>query len=156
MRRFAYAMTGSIAEGDDLVQATYERAIRHLDQWQRGTRLDSWMYRIAQNLYRNELRSRRRQRDYGEEVSVHQPTRHDGLRAQEARLTLKGVRERMDELPAEQRSVLVMVCIEGLSYKETAAALEVPIGTVTSRLARARAALLEGLVEDVPGSGDDE
>lgn len=155
MRRFAYAMTGSVAEGDDLVQATYERAIRSLDQWQRGTRLDSWMFRIAQNLYRNELRAKRVRNDYVADAGYWQATDHDGAEAQTGRMRLQEVRARMKSLPDDQREALILVGIEGLSYKEAAQLLELPIGTVASRVARARAYLAQD-GSDRPEESDDD
>ena len=141
LRRFAYGLTGSIDEGDDLVQATCERAIRHIGTWQQGTRLDSWMYRIARNTYFNTLRAKRVRSDHLQSVDLDELTRVDGARAMEARLTFTAVRGFIARLPEEQRSIVLLVCVEGLAYKEVAETLDLPIGTVTSRLARARIAL---------------
>jgi RNA polymerase sigma-70 factor (ECF subfamily) len=141
LRRFAYGLTGSIDDGDDLVQATCEQAIRHIDTWQPGTRLDSWMYRIARNSHLNALRAKRVRADHLKSVDHDELTRVDGTRAMEAHLTFAGVRDFIARLPEEQRSIVLLVCVEGLAYKEVAEALDLPIGTVTSRLARARLAL---------------
>jgi RNA polymerase sigma-70 factor (ECF subfamily) len=145
LRRFAYGLTGSIADGDDLLQATYERAIRHIDQWQAGTRLDSWMYRIARNLHLNAIRANGLR---GEQVAandIEQQAVVDGERVMDSQLTFESVRRFVRALPDEQRTILLLVCVEGFSYKEVAAMLELPMGTVTSRLARARIALKEQL-----------
>jgi len=141
LRRFAYGLTGSIDEGDDLVQATCERAIRYIDTWQLGTRLDSWMYRIARNTYLNDLRAKRVRVDHLQSVDRDELTRVDGARAMEARLTFAAVRDFIGRLPEEQRSIVMLVCVEGLAYREVAEILDLPIGTVTSRLARARLVL---------------
>ena len=147
LRRFAYGLTGSADEGDDLLQATCERAIQHIEKWQPGTRLDSWMYRIARNLHINNLRSRKVR---GEHLTPADPEQHlkvDGARAQESRLTFNAVRGFIGRLPEEQRTILLLITVEGLSYREVSDMLELPMGTVTSRLARARLALkslLEG------------
>lgn len=141
LRRFAIGLTGSVADGDDLVQATYERAIRFIDQWQAGSRLDSWMFRIARNAHLNEIRARGVRSRHLREVVVEDVAVVDGEREMEARLTLANVRRMLTRLPEEQRSALLLVSVEGLSYAETARVLELPIGTVTSRVARARGAL---------------
>ncbi len=145
LRRFAYGLTGSVADGDDLVQATCERAIVNLDKWEIGTRLDSWMFRIAQNLHRNAVRDRgsRAQKliDLGQEME----TSTDGAREIENRDTLEAVRRFVAELPDDQRTVMLLVCVEGRSYKEVAEITGLPMGTVTSRLGRARAALRANL-----------
>ncbi len=143
LRRFAYGLTGSMDEGDDLVQATYERAIRSIDQWQPGTRLDSWMFRIAQNLRYNEIRSARTRLRHLRPIITDDQASCDGVQAMESRLSLAAVRRFLGRLPNDQRTTLLLVCVEGMSYQEVADTLEVPIGTVTSRLARARIRLRE-------------
>lgn len=144
LRRFAYGLTGSVPDGDDLLQATYERAIRHIDQWQAGTRLDSWMYRIARNLHLNTIRANGVRSAHAAANDAHQGV-VDGERVMESQLTFGSVRRFVGDLPEEQRTILLLVCVEGLTYKEVAALLELPMGTVTSRLARARIALKEQL-----------
>ena len=141
LRRFAYGLTGSIEEGDDLVQATCERAIGRIETWQPGTRLDSWMYRIARNTFFNWRRAGKVRAEYLQLIDPEQQGRVDGARAMEAHLTLERARACIARLPEEQRSVLLLVSVEGLAYKEVAEVLDLPIGTVTSRLARARLAL---------------
>lgn len=150
LRRYAHALTGTRADGDDLVQATCERAIRHLDSWQPGSRLDAWLFRIARNLFLNEVRARR-VRGPQQDIADHQEAHAaDGRPGQEARLDLARVRLLLGRLPEEQRSVLLLIAVEGLSYQETAAALELPIGTVTSRLARGRLALKQLMEGETP------
>ena len=122
LRRFAFALTGSMDEGDDLVQATYERALDRLGQWQNGTRLDSWMFRIAHNLHRNNLhrnnlRSARVRARHHSAVDPDGIAGPNGPAATEARMTLDAVRRFVWRLPAEQQAALVLVCVEGLSYK---------------------------------------
>ena len=145
LRRFAYGLTGSLADGDDLVQATCERAIANLDKWQPGTRLDSWMFRIAQNLHLNARRdagSRSRKLAELAEGTAHS---QDGRKTMEERATLDTVRRFVAQMPEEQRSLMLLVCVEGFSYKEAAEITGLPMGTVTSRIGRARAALREHL-----------
>ena len=141
LRRFAYGLTGSVADGDDLLQATCERAIRYIDQWQPGTRLDSWMYRIARNLHLNNLRAKGVRHQHLASVDPVEHGAVDGVRAAEAQMTYEAVRRFVGRLPEEQRTILLLVTVEGFSYREVSEMLELPIGTVTSRLARARIAL---------------
>jgi RNA polymerase sigma-70 factor (ECF subfamily) len=141
LRRFAYALAGSKDEGDDLVQAACERALARLDQFAPGTRLDSWMFRIVQTIW---LDRGRRRRTRGAEIDPELVALSDhgvAARRAEDRLTLAAVRSAVAALPEEQRSVIALVAIDGRSYREAADALGVPIGTVMSRLARARAKL---------------
>ena len=145
LRRFAYGLTGSLDAGDDLVQSTCERALSRLHQWQAGTRLDSWMYRIMQNLWRDELRAGRRREVATDSETLDAMAGGDAEAEAAVRLDLATVRRRIADLPPDQRAVLLLVSVEGQSYKEAAAILEVPIGTVMSRLARARLALARAL-----------
>jgi RNA polymerase sigma-70 factor (ECF subfamily) len=145
LRRFAYALTGNLDKADDLVQDTCARALANADQWQSGTRLDSWMYRIAQNLWFDRMRSQKVRGEVVEIDSALELVGSDGRDVTDSRLTLQVVAQSIAKLPADQQLVIAHVCIDGLSYKEAAEALDVPIGTVMSRLARARKALHEAL-----------
>jgi len=138
LRRFAYGLCGSKDEGDDLVQAACERALNRLDQWQEGTRLDSWMFRIVQTIWIDRMRAQKVRGFPSDITTADHLVGDDGARSAEARLTLKTVRAAIADLPEDQRIILVMISVDGRSYKETAEALDLPIGTVTSRLARAR------------------
>ena len=138
-RRFGYALTGSMDDGDDLVQSACERALMRLDQFEPGTRLDSWMFRIMKNLWVDQKRSPRSFREIGTDPADLEPlVVGDAEREIEGRLSLAAVRRVVATLPPEQRSVLALVCVEGLSYREAAEVLEIPLGTVMSRLSRAR------------------
>jgi RNA polymerase sigma-70 factor (ECF subfamily) len=149
LRRFARGLAGVADQADDLVQAACERALARIDQWQPGTRLDSWMFRIVQTIWLDERRSAKVRTGEGriDPELAEEELAFDGGRGLEAHMTYEAVRAAMAELPAEQRAVLVLVCVEGQSYKEVAAALDIPIGTVMSRLARARAGLVKRLGE---------
>ncbi len=138
MRRFAISLCRSPDVADDLVQTACERALQHAESFIPGTRFDAWMLRILRNLWIDQLR---RQKTAGPQEDVSQ--RFDlvgssGEREAEARLTLGSVSQAISALADEQREVLLLVCVEGLSYRETADVIGVPIGTVMSRLARAR------------------
>lgn len=141
LRRFAYGLSGSLEDADDLVQAAYARALARLDQWQAGTRLDSWMYRIIQSIHIN---NRKAAGVRGEAFAPLDPDTLIGGDSGceiEAAITLDAVREFIWSLPEDQRTVLLLITVEGLSYKEVAELLGLPVGTVTSRLARARLAV---------------
>jgi len=137
LRRFGMSLTGSRADGDDLVQMACERALTRRSQLQIEARLDKWMYRIMRNLWVDELRARQVRRHDPIE-SLDSASFEDGAAAAESRLTLAAVRRALSDLPEEQRTVLTLICVDGLSYKEAAEVLAVPIGTVMSRLARGR------------------
>jgi RNA polymerase sigma-70 factor (ECF subfamily) len=122
------------------VQAACERALARREQFQEGTRFDSWMFRIVQTIWIDQLRSRRVRK---EEVDVAEARigSDEPVRRVEARLALDEVRHAVDRLPPDQRTALLLVTVEGLSYKEAAEVVQVPVGTIMSRLARARLAL---------------
>ncbi|WP_324089380.1 RNA polymerase sigma factor [Phenylobacterium sp.] len=145
LRRLARVLAGQPADADDLVQVTVERALGARSQWRPGTRLDSWMFRIMKNAWIDETRARRRRgavlapEEEGDKVG------DAGARAVEARLEAAEVERAIARLPQEQRLAVALVLVEGLSYKEAAGVLEVPEGTLTSRLVRGRQALLAEL-----------
>lgn len=142
LRRFAWSLADSRDEGDDLVQAACVKALGALDQYQPGTRLDAWMFRILRTGWIDRARyGARRPSTSNPETLETISDAGLGARAAEARLTLARVRAAMADLPPEQREVLALVALEGLSYREAAAVLGIPIGTVMSRLGRARARL---------------
>ncbi len=147
LRRFAHALARSPGDADDLCQATVERALKARAQWQPGTRLDSWMYRIMRNQWIDETRarSRRDQTFAPEEAGVQ--VGDDGARQAELRLELTDLDRALNRLPDEQREAIALVLVEGLAYREAAAVLEVPMGTLTSRLSRGREALVAALGE---------
>lgn len=148
LRRFAYSLTGDLDRADDLVQETCVRALAARGQWQAGTRLDSWMYRIAQNSWFDQTRARKVR---GETVGIDAAAEIAGTDGRDViahRQTLSAVSSKLAELPHDQQLLVGLVCLDGLSYKEAAAALDLPIGTVMSRLARARAALAQALQSD--------
>jgi RNA polymerase sigma-70 factor, ECF subfamily len=140
LRRFARGLTGSAADADDLVQAACERALSRAHQFQEGTRFDSWMFRIVQTIWIDQLRARGIRREEAEEQGAHVGTDEPARRI-EARLALAEVRVALKSLPPEQRAALLLVTVDGLSYKEAAQLAAVPVGTIMSRLARARLAL---------------
>lgn len=145
LRRFAQALARSPADADDLCQATIERALKARDQWQPGTRLDSWMYRIMRNQWIDETRARGRRSETFAPEEAGANIGDDGARRAEIQLELTDLDRALNRLAEEQREVIALVLVEGLAYKEAAAVLDVPIGTLTSRLSRAREALIAQL-----------
>jgi len=144
LRRFARGLTGAAADADDLVQTACERALARAEQWTPGTRLDSWVFRIVHTIWLDELRARK-VRAVDAAADPDMVIGDDGRNRAEATLTLEAVRRFIGELPDEQRAVLLLVTVEGLAYKEAADALGIPVGTVMSRLSRARATLVQRL-----------
>src|SRR5579859_4155964 len=138
LRRFARNLTRDPHDADDVVQIALERALTRLDQWHRDARLDSWLFRIVRNAWIDEVRSRVRRdalfvpEEAGEAI---------GVAAMDREADRLSVEAAMTRLPEEQRSAVSLVLVEGLPYKEAAVVLDVPIGTLTSRLARGREAL---------------
>lgn len=149
LRRFARVITRNVPDADDLVQVAVEKALARAAQWQPGSRLDSWMFGIMKNAWIDEIRSRRRRE------RVHAPEEAGALvgdASAESRDIALSVQAAMALLPEEQRMAVALVLVEGLSYKDAAEALSIPIGTLTSRLARGREAL-QRLLRDDGSSG---
>ena len=138
LRRFARALARNAADADDLVQLALERALARAGQARADSDLGGWMYGILRNAWIDELRSRgRRARLFAPAEAA----RHEGDDSQPRQAELLSVQEALARLPQEQRIAVALVLIEGLSYKEAAHIMQVPIGTLTSRLARGREAL---------------
>lgn len=138
MRRFSISLTGSRDTADDLVQAACERALAHQDSFDPATRFDAWIFRILRNLWIDQIR-KGRTAGHKEDIEDHA----DSAALMEnpdvfPRMELREVSEAIAALSEDQREVLILVCVEDLSYRDTAAVLDIPIGTVMSRLARAR------------------
>lgn len=135
LRRYARALTGDTLSADDLVQDTLERALNKRHLWRDGSDLRAWMFTIMHNVFVNQRRARRAEsttalEDEANEVAA-QASSVDLLEVGEIDVAIR-------QLPVEQREVLLLVALEQLSYEETAQALGIPIGTVMSRLHRAR------------------
>lgn len=143
LRRFARGLAGSADAADDLVQGACEKALAGIDGYRPGTRLDSWMYRILHNLWIDQ--HRRTRPTVGTDAITDLPG-DDGRRTAESRIELAKVRTLIQALPTDQRDVLILVCLENFTYREAAGILDVPVGTVMSRLSRARTALADGLM----------
>ena len=138
LRRFCHGLCGHRDGGDDLLQATVERALARRELWQDGTSLENWMMRMASNLNIDRIRA---QRVRGIPVDVEEAfdlPGEDELARLEFRSELEAVRSALEAMPAELRAVMSAVVLDGQSYREAADILAIPIGTVMSRLSRAR------------------
>jgi RNA polymerase sigma-70 factor (ECF subfamily) len=147
LRRFAHALSRNAADADDLTQATVERAIRSRSQWEPGTRLDSWLYRIMRNLWIDTVRARGRREDLHAPLEEAERIGEDPRDAIEASIDFGKAMAAMQRLPEEQREIVALILIEGFGYRECSEILGLPIGTVSSRLVRGRSALLQMLGE---------
>lgn len=145
LRAFARSLAPSWDQADDLVQQTVEKGFGNISSFTPGTRLDSWLFRIMRNTWIDHYRATRPVVAIDDAEETHQLVGEDGRQVIEARLELARVHAAMDRLPHDQRAVLILVCVEGMRYREVADALGVPPGTVMSRLARARTALAKDL-----------
>jgi len=143
LRRFARALTRHPQDADDLVQIAAERALTHSDQWKPGSSLLNWMLGIIRNAWIDELRSRRRRGA----VFVHDENADAGESSTERDIEILWIQNALETLPEDQRLAVALVLVEGLSYADAASVMDVPVGTLTSRLARGRLALQRVLSE---------
>ncbi|MCF3936671.1 sigma-70 family RNA polymerase sigma factor [Acuticoccus sp. M5D2P5] len=139
LRRYALALTRNLDQADDLVQDTLERALKKRHLWRRTGSLRSWLFRI---LYRTYVDNRRRWRP---ERMAADPALIDAFASQppdqEHRVEYTNIAHALDQLPDEQREIVLLTAVEGMAYDEIADVLSIPIGTVRSRLSRGREAL---------------
>jgi RNA polymerase sigma factor (sigma-70 family) len=144
LRRFARTIVWNREDADDLVQVAVERALGRSGQWEAGTRLDSWIFRIMKNAWIDEVRARiRREQLFAPEDAGE----HVGDQFAEAHQQRMAIQKAISLLSDDHRIVIGLVLVDGLPYKEAADVLEIPMGTLTSRLARARE-VLQGLLSD--------
>lgn len=144
MRRFARSLTFHREDADDLVQVAMERALGRSEQYTEGTRLDSWLFRIVRNAWIDEVRSRVRRDALFAPEGEGELVGRDTMETHHQRMA---VQKAMSLLSEEHRIVVALVLVDGLPYKEAAEVLDIPMGTLTSRLARARDAL-QKLLQD--------
>jgi len=135
LRRYARALTGDANRADDLVQDCLARALPRLRLWKPGTDMRAWLFTIMHNLFVNECRRQRKQPEATAFAAAAMPGPCDNS---DRDVRLSELQSGLQRLPAEQREVLLLVSIEGLSYRQVAAALGIPDGTVMSRLHRGR------------------
>lgn len=156
LRRYARALTrGNVVRADDLVQSALTRAVAKQHLWQPGTDLRAWLFTILHNQFVNHVR--REARESGKvslDASAMLPTEPNAI----PRLELRDLENAMNKLPDEQRQVILLVGLEGMAYEEAALILQVPVGTVRSRLSRGRDQLrrLMGIDEHLAARAPDE
>jgi len=138
--RYGLMLSGRRDTAEDLVQATCVRALERCHQFSLGSRLDRWLFSILRSIWLNELRARRIREGEGV-VEAQSNLFFDGAREVETNILARQVLREVQTLPPAQRETLFLVYVEGLTYRETAQLLDVPIGTVMSRLATARETL---------------
>src|SRR5260370_1352220 len=153
LRAFAISLSGNVDRADDLVQETLMRAIANIDSFQPGTNMSAWLFTILRNLFRSEYRKRRR------EVEDADGSYADTLKSQpeqSGRLEFNEFRVALDKLPPDQREALILVGASGFSYEEAAAICECAVGTIKSRVNRARTRLADLLsIESAEDFGPD-
>lgn len=151
--RYGLVLSGNRDTAEELVQATCVRALERAHQFEAGTRLDRWLITILHSIWLNEIRSRKVRQGQGL-VDADAVLVFDGLRDTETNILAAQVLREVQELPEVQRETVYLVYVEGLTYREAAETLSVPVGTVMSRLATARAKLAELNVETRTGLDD--
>jgi RNA polymerase sigma-70 factor, ECF subfamily len=145
LRKFARVLTGNMVDADDVVQASLEKAMRNIEQYQTGTRLDSWLFAIARNQWIDDRRLARNRKPHDDVDAMFDLTGDDGRAETETRDLQRRVRAAVDQLPVDQRELVALVMLDGFAYREAAAMLDIPIGTVMSRLSRAKVTLAASL-----------
>lgn len=138
LRRFCHGLCADRDAGDDLLQACVERALARHGQWQEGTSLENWMMKMASNLHIDQIRARRSRGIAVDIEEAHDLPGEDTLAELEFRSEVAAARAALAAMPAELRLVMTTVVIDGRSYREAAELLAIPIGTVMSRVSRAR------------------
>jgi RNA polymerase sigma-70 factor (ECF subfamily) len=153
LRAFAISLSGNVDRADDLVQETLLRAIANIESFQPGTNMSAWMFTILRNLFRSEYRKRRR------EVEDTDGSYADSLKShpeQGSHLEFKEFKSALAKLPPDQREALILVGASGFSYEEAAAICECAVGTIKSRVNRARTRLADLLsIESAEDFGPD-
>ncbi len=139
LRRFARYMTRDADYSDDLVQECLTRAIANIESWQPGTNLRAWLFVILKNVFRND--KRRAQHDMAYRNGLEREAPLFAPAQQHNHLILSEVQQAFLQLTEDHREVLMLIAVEGLRYEEAAAVLNISVGTVKSRLSRARTAL---------------
>jgi len=145
LRAFAISLSGNVDRADDLVQETLLRAMANIDSFQPGTNMSAWLFTILRNLFRSDYRKRRREVEdtdgsYAESLKSHPE--------QYGRVEFEEFRRALGQLPSDQREALILVGASGFSYEEAASICECAVGTIKSRVNRARTRLSELLAID--------
>ena len=141
LRRFARGLTRDPDKADDIVQAACERALLRLDQVREGTRLDSWLYRIIYTRWIDKLRRRKTRHAKLVVLSKENIQAARSYKAENGLVIALDIKKALEKLPGEYRAAITLVSVEGYSYAEAASVLDIPVGTVASRVVRARTIL---------------
>lgn len=144
LRRYCHALTGNAHNAEDLLQSAVEKALSRWQQYQPDTHFDRWLYRLCRNLWIDTMR-REKPNEVWEDDAGMDPLTTPLEQQHQQQLSLERVQQQMNQLSSGLRTVLYLVAVEGRSYQETADLLEIPAGTVMSRLARARQQLSNAL-----------
>jgi RNA polymerase sigma factor (sigma-70 family) len=143
LRRFAYSLTGSAPDADDLVQATFEKILKK--GIPENVEAVKWAFKICRNVWIDEYRSQKVRQKATQAPELQEKQLDPQPAPHEVKEHLAKVNAAMSTLPDDQRSILSLVALKGMSYKEVAAISDIPVGTVMSRLSRARTSLLSML-----------
>lgn len=134
LRRYALILVGDRHRADDLVQDTLERALRKFHLWRRESEIRPWLFSIMHNLHADQHRAQPKHLEPLDSLGFEPSTRA----TQEDALSMRDLLQQLSQLSAEQRGILLLVGVEQLAYKDISRILNIPIGTVMSRLSRAR------------------
>jgi RNA polymerase sigma factor (sigma-70 family) len=143
LRRFAYSLTGSMPDADDLVQSTIEKILSKGIPDEAD--LSKWAFRLCRNVWIDEYRANKVRQAATQNPELQEQPEYNHEKTIETNEALQQINQAMNTLPDDQRAVLSLVAVQGMSYKQVSETLDVPVGTVMSRLSRARVALI-GLV----------
>ncbi len=153
LRRYCYSLTGNVANADDLLQSAAEKALKRWQQYEPGTHFDRWLYRLCRNLWIDQIRrdkpTEELKEGWQEDIALDQKSVSLEHEIEQTK-SLASVYSQMNNLSSPLRSVLYLIAVEGRSYQEAAEILEIPTGTVMSRLSRAR----QQLSNAFGGTGD--
>ena len=153
LRAFAISLSGNVDRADDLVQETLLRALANIDSFERGTNMSAWLFTILRNLFRSEYRKRRRE---VEDADGSYAERLKSQPEQTGRVEFTEFRTALAQLPPDQREALILVGASGFSYEEAAEICGCAVGTIKSRVNRARGRLAELLsIESMEDFGPD-
>ncbi|HVY00027.1 MAG TPA: sigma-70 family RNA polymerase sigma factor [Pseudorhodoplanes sp.] len=147
LRAFAISLSGNVDRADDLVQETMLRALANIHSFQPGTNMSAWLFTILRNLFRSEYRKRRREVEDADGSFAESLKSHP---EQLGRVEFQEFRAALAQLPAEQREALILVGASGFSYEEAADICDCAVGTIKSRVNRARSRLAKLLAIDNP------
>ena len=143
LKRYAKVLAVTPESSDDLLQATLERALKKQEQWQEDTHLDRWLFTIMSSIWKNEIRSRVVRQGNGLTEDVYLLSDSSNENRRDRTLLYEQVFREVMVLPENQRVAILLIYVEGIKYQEAADILDIPLGTLMSRLARARMSLAE-------------